>query len=221
MEERSDLEKEFQQAIVWMLKEIKKEYLATPSDEYVCYEFQHSEDAPNAEDQRRAIQFLKKEGAVRIHKRKYPMGVMMELAAQLQGLKPMGYYLDILQPDFDRLYGKYVGGQPAHHFERFDRGRGILHFAGREIVISKGGKETYALQLIDTIQKDLTRYWFEDEILTDWGYTDDEQKSLPKNRVYHAAQKLNNLVAKETQVNNFVEHNTEKFRINPLYLKSS
>lgn len=73
---------------------------------------------------------------------------------------------------------------------------------------------------MDTLLKEPERQWFEDEILTDWGYTDDEQKKLPKNRVYQAALAVNDAVAKATKIKDFIEHNTEKFRINPKYLNS-
>ena len=111
-------------------------------------------------------------------------------------------------------------GSPLLYFEKMDRAKGILYFAGTEVVISKGGKETFAIQLLDALQKSLGQFLFEDEILTDWGYTDDEQKQLPKNRVYHAALKANEEVQKATRVTDFIEHTTDKFRINPKYLKS-
>lgn len=114
----------------------------------------------------------------------------------------------------------YKTENPKTNFEKFDEKRGILNFAGKQIVISKGGKETYPLQLLQTLSKDTSRHWFEDEILEDWGYTEEEAKDLPKNRVYFASLKVNNIVARSIQIDDFIEHTTEKFRINPKYLKS-
>ena len=102
---------------------------------------------------------------------------------------------------------------------KLDEKRGILHFTGKEITISKAGKESYPLQLLQTLNKEWDRYWFEDEILEDWGYSNSEIKTLPKNRVYFAAIKVNNNIQKETQIKDFIEHTTRKFRINPKYKK--
>lgn len=121
----------------------------------------------------------------------------------------------------DEINRQYKKQNPVNVFEKLDTKRGALFFAGKEIEISKGGKETYPLQLIATLQKEPERYWFEDEILTDWGHSDEEQKRLPKNRVYQAALKANDVIARATQIDDFLEHTTEKFRINPKYLKSS
>lgn len=125
---------------------------------------------------------------------------------------------DILIEEINRQYKKQ---NPVNVFEELDAKRGILRVAGKEVEISKGGKETYPLQLLSTLCKEPDRYWFEDEILTDWGHNDEEQKDLPKNRVYQAALKVNDIVARAAQLDDFLEHNTEKFRINAKYLKSS
>jgi len=45
------------------------------------------------------------------------------------------------------------------------------------------------------------------------------QKELPKNKVYFAGQKINNAVALKTQIEDFIECNTTKARINPKYRK--
>jgi uncharacterized protein Smg (DUF494 family) len=58
-----------------------------------------------------------------------------------------------------------------------------------------------------------------DEILEDWGYNDEDQKDTPKNKVYFAGQKINNSVALKTQIDDFIECNTSKARINPKYRK--
>jgi hypothetical protein len=222
MREPTDIEKEFENNVIWTLKEIKKEFLATPVDAYVRFEYQRSEGAPSVEDQRRAIYFLKNEKAVKIDRKIYPFSFMLDMAAEMQGIKPIGYYLEIQQPKFDEIFLTHFDGKgPYFVFEKVDKERGVLYFASTEIEVSKGGKETYPLQLLLTLQKDAGKQWFTDEVLTDWGYSDEEQARLPKNRVYHAAQKVNGIVAQAVQVKDFIEHSTEKFRINPLYLKSS
>ena len=54
-------EEKFNQEIWWILQEIKKEGLTTPKDEYVCFEYQASNNnaVPPKEDQRRTLNFLK------------------------------------------------------------------------------------------------------------------------------------------------------------------
>lgn len=136
------------------------------------------------------------------------------------------YSANIILEDklIDELNEGYKTENPKTHFERLDEKRGLLHFAGKQIAISKNGKETYPLQLLQTLAKDITktpdRYWFEDEILEDWGYSDEEAKTLPKNRVYFASVKVNEIIQRAIQIDDFIEHTTEKFRINPKYLKN-
>jgi predicted RNA-binding Zn ribbon-like protein len=95
-----------------------------------------------------------------------------------------------------------------------------LKFAGQDIELSKKGKQTDAVLLLKTLLKEQTSDWkHNDEILTDWGYTDADQKKVPKNKVYFAGQKINNAVALKAQIEDFVECNTSKARINPKYRK--
>ena len=51
-------DEDFNHTILWILKEIKKEAIATPDDEYVCITYRSGEGLPQVEDQRRAIKFL-------------------------------------------------------------------------------------------------------------------------------------------------------------------
>lgn len=220
MNRRLDPNESFNEIVLTVLDELKKESIATPDDERVFYSCTSSERLPSVIDQRRALQFLQKEKAIEIIKEKFPLN-MMSITADFIDIKPSGYYIDILQPNFDKMLESIRNGSPMLYFEKMDRAKGILYFAGTEIVISKGGKETFAIQLLDTLQKSPGQFLFEDEILTDWGYADEEQKELPKNRVYHAALKANEEVQKATRVTDFIEHTTDKFRINPTYLKSS
>src|SRR3989338_906515 len=120
----------------------------------------------------------------------------------------------------DEINNSYKKDNPKNVFEKFDAKRGILSFAGQEIELSKKGKETDAVLLMKTLLKEETNEWkHNDEILTDWGYNDDDQKVVPKNKVYFAGQKINNVVALKTQIDDFIECNTSKARINPKYRK--
>lgn len=120
----------------------------------------------------------------------------------------------------DEINSNYKKENPANIFESFDVKRGVLKFAGKEIELSKNGKETDAVLLLKTLLKEESTEWkHNDEILEDWGYNDDDLKALPKNKIYFAGQKINNAVALKTQIDDFVECNTTKARINPKYRK--
>lgn len=118
------------------------------------------------------------------------------------------------------INASYKKNNPSNVFEKFDAKRSVLKFAGKEIDLAKKGKETDSVLLLKTLLKAGDDDWrYNDEILEDWGYNDDEQKDLPKNKVYFAGQKINNAIALKTQIEDFVECNTTKARINPKYRK--
>ncbi len=120
----------------------------------------------------------------------------------------------------DEINNKYRKDNPKNVLGKFDDKRGVLKFAGQDIALSKKGKKTDAVLLMQTLLKEKTSDWkHNDEILTDWGYNDDDQKDVPKNKVYFAGQKINNAVALKTHIEDFIECNTSKARINPKYRK--
>lgn len=120
----------------------------------------------------------------------------------------------------DEINNQYKKNNPKNVIKGFDEERGVLKFAGQEIELSKKGKETDAVLLMQTLLKEQTTEWkHNDEILADWGYHDEDQKKVPKNKVYFAGQKINNAVALKTQLEDFIECNTSKARINPKYRK--
>lgn len=127
----------------------------------------------------------------------------------------------ILEDAFIReINNKYKKDNPQNIFEKFDAKRGVLYFAGKQIELSKKGKETDAVLLLKTLLKEESDEWkHNDEILEDWGYNFDDLKKVPKNKVYFAGQKINNAVAIKAQIEDFIECNTSKARINPKYRK--
>lgn len=139
------------------------------------------------------------------------------------GKKPRRYInanLTLDETFIDEINNKYKKDNPTKVFEKFDDKKGVLRFAGNEIELSKKGKETDAVLLLKTLLKEKTTDWkHNDEILNDWGYDDEDLKDLPKNKVYFAGQKINNAIALKTQIEDFVECNTTKARINPKYRK--
>lgn len=136
--------------------------------------------------------------------------------------RDVGYALHANIVVFDSLVeevsGNYRKENPQNIIEKFDGKNGLLKFAGQEIELSKNGKQTDAVLLMQTLMKTKGDAWtYNDEILSDWGYNDDDQKSLAKNKVYFAGQKINAAVAMKTKIDDFIECNTSKARINPKY----
>ncbi len=113
--------------------------------------------------------------------------------------------------------------QPKKVYEGFDAERGMLRFAGKDILLSKKiGKENNPVRLIATLSKDRDRWWYFDEVLEDWEGANWEQRKerVAEHIFYDAATTVNAEVAKQTSVPDFLEFTTTKFRINPAYLTS-
>ena len=120
----------------------------------------------------------------------------------------------------DEINSSFKKKNPTKLLEEFDEKHGLLKFAGQEIELAKKGKETDAVLLLKTLLKaEGTEWKHNDEILEDWGYNDEDQKKVPKNKVYFAGLKVNTAVALKTQIEDLIECNTTKARINPKYRK--
>lgn len=124
----------------------------------------------------------------------------------------------VLEPLLEEMTSNYKKENPENIFEKYDESQNILFFAGKEIELSKKKKQTDPVLLIKTLLQEPERYWHKDEITDDWGYNDEDE--IKKNKLYYAARKLNSLVQLKTGIEDFIDHNTDKFRINPKYLKS-
>lgn len=216
MKNNKKLDPAFAETVRWVLEEIRKQQYATSADGDVYFSCIKLNAGPSPDDQRRAIRYLEQQGVLKVKKEKFPMD-MMAIMADMIDVEPQGFYLEVIQPQFGHFLGGN-NGQPR--FEGFDFDRGILHFAGVKIAITVSAKESYGKQLLGTLQKEPDQWWFEDQILGDWGYSDEEQKRLSKNRIYFVARQINQVVERKTQISDFLEYTTEKFRINPTYLKS-
>jgi len=129
------------------------------------------------------------------------------------------YHANIVafDPLIEEIQTSFRKENPETVFESYDEKHNVLKFAGKEIELSKKKKETDAVLLIKTLVKEPERYWFNDEVLEDWGYKEFDDTS--KKKAYFSARKVNDLVKMETGVEDFIDHNTSKFRINPKYLK--
>lgn len=108
---------------------------------------------------------------------------------------------------------------PKKYIEKFDSKTGVLTFAGKKIELSKSGKETDPVLLMKTLLKREEWEWVHnDEIFEDWGIREDEQ--VGKNKIYFALQKINSIMGRVVQIEDFIEWGTKKARINPKYRKS-
>ncbi len=118
------------------------------------------------------------------------------------------------------INNKYKKENPKNVIDGFDASKGLLKFAGEEINLSAKGKDTDASLLMASLLKAEDDDWkHNDEIFSDWKYNEADIKSAPKNKIYFAAQKINNNVAVKTQIENLIEYTTTKARINPRYKK--
>lgn len=116
------------------------------------------------------------------------------------------------------VYEDYRKENPKTVIEKYDEQKCILSFAGKKIAISKTGKETDATLLLATLIKCTTEdYLFNDEILEEWWYNDEDQKKIPKNKTYHAGQAINKTMQINAGIDDFLDITTAKIRINPKY----
>lgn len=124
---------------------------------------------------------------------------------------------DLLIDEINREYRKQ---NPETLLTNFDADLGIITFMGKEIELSKKGKETDAMSLMGTLYKtEDSSYVHNDEIFEDWGYSLSDAKGASKNKIYFAGQKINTAVQLVTGIEDFIEFNTTKARINPKYRK--
>ncbi len=90
-----------------------------------------------------------------------------------------------------------------------------LHFMGKNIIIAKK-EESDPHKLIKTLFKDISKNWNNDEILEDWGYSFDED--IKKNKAYQAGLRVNEIIAQETTIKDFLNVSTKSIKINEKYL---
>jgi len=118
------------------------------------------------------------------------------------------------------INNRYKKSNPKNVIEEFNKSKGVLKFAGEEINLSLKGKDTDASLLMNTLYKrDSTEWIYNDEIFQDWSFNDADIKNSPKNKIYFAAKNINEKVTMKTRIDDFIEFNTEKVRINPRYNK--
>ncbi|MEN9582942.1 MAG: hypothetical protein RL641_896 [Candidatus Parcubacteria bacterium] len=99
---------------------------------------------------------------------------------------------------------------------RFDEESRILYFNNEKILIGKK-EESDPHKLLRTLFKDKRKVWASDEVLEDWGYSFDDKVSA--NKVYQAGKAVNQTVAQDTKIKDFLVVSTKNININKAYLK--
>ncbi len=128
------------------------------------------------------------------------------------------YKINILPKESfkELIYQDFRKDNPKSIIEWYDEKKWNLSFAWKKIIISKSGKETDAKLLLWTLMKaEWEEYMHNDEILEDWWYSEDDQKNIPKNKVYFAGQAVNKAMQLQTSIDDLLDITTTKARINP------
>lgn len=125
--------------------------------------------------------------------------------------------ISLNQDLIDEINEQYQKENPDIFFESYDDNNKVIKIAGQEVFLAKKGKDTDAIKLLETLLSEEKRIWYNDEIVDNWGYHIDD--NIPKNKIYQASRKLNQLILKVTQIEDFITGTTSEFAINPKYIK--
>lgn len=99
----------------------------------------------------------------------------------------------------------------------FNEKTSILSFRGEEILISKS-QNTHPHYLLITLFKDLKKNWSLDEIEEDWGTLRKKTEKINWSRYYNAARNINEKIAMQTKINDFLKYTSKEMRINADYI---
>lgn len=111
-------EEEISRAVWFVIRELKKESLVTPEDEYINFWYQSGEQnkLPSEKDQRRAIKKLRKEGAIKVIDTLYRKPFDF-LGATTLGIASNGERIDLLEPTFTEIYKHYARVYEPHSLQ--------------------------------------------------------------------------------------------------------
>lgn len=124
----------------------------------------------------------------------------------------------VLSDDFiNEMNQKYKKENPNNVYESYDTEKCALTFLGKKIEISKT-KSSDPARLMSVLAKNPEKKWSKDEIYDDLSYSLEEQKDLPSQKMYQAALKINDMVNKKTQIEDFLIFSTKFAQINPKYI---
>jgi hypothetical protein len=222
----------FNQNVWWVLQEIKKENKVTLKNKNIYFEYQVPNDLiPSPEDQRRVLKLLENKKAIKVVEFKYPKVFAMSFVAEQFDVKPLGCFLKILQPKFNKIYKKYekfkkenLATKKNNNIDKqeyetnykifFDRDKGILSICNKIVKIQKFSNQYHLLRII-----------FEDK-LKDWQFSEiselvDMAKDFDWKHFYNSAYEIKKKIAIETGIKDFFITTTQSIKINEKYLKKS
>ncbi len=107
-------------------------------------------------------------------------------------------------------------------FEGYDVESYVLKLTGTKIKMAKKGKDNDGTLLLKSLLKKEPAGWkYDDEVFEDWGYNLADLKDKHRNKIYFAAKNINDCIAKDIQIKDFIERKGAETRINPKYRKIS
>lgn len=216
------IDTDFKKTVWLVLREIKKDGIATPADTYVTFLFQHLQGVISNKDQERVMRYLAEQGAIKIIGNKYPFPAIDKTTADILHLSPIGIIIDIIPHRFEELYLDMQSEAPTTDTEVFfDQDTSTLHFLSHSIVISKT-KNSDAHYLLAIIFQEKDREWDIPEIREDTrlaysGKSYDTKKDWRK--IYNAGREVNDKVAKKTAVEDFLALSKMTISIKKKYLQ--
>ncbi|MDD4332559.1 MAG: hypothetical protein PHT51_00400 [Patescibacteria group bacterium] len=150
----------------------------------------------------------------------------MDIVMPFENLKEYSNYNIILTKDFYKNYDVLIKKNDptsviTKHSPRFDEKNHILYFAGKKIDFSKKSKQ---YDLLAELFKDPQQECFYADIQNKW--EPEYYASLPEKREKESllkrfngkANNINQSIARETAINDFLKYDMKKVRINPKYI---
>jgi hypothetical protein len=106
-----NIDEKFKSDVEWILAELKQEELANAYSEYkmrFSLVQPSMENEPSLRSQRRILKMLEDRKVLTLNPFYHRTMSVLDNILQMQGAEPLGYYIKILQPDFDKLFEQTV-----------------------------------------------------------------------------------------------------------------
>lgn len=109
------IEDSFKKDLLWLLSELKQEEMANAYSEYkINFPLEKSsDDEPTLRSQSRLLKMLEDRKALTLKPFFHRTMSLLDSALQMQGAKPMGFYIQILQPQFDEILEEVTKQKPT------------------------------------------------------------------------------------------------------------
>ncbi len=101
-----NIEEKTKQEIWYILQKIKKNNILTPEKYYTKFDIETTSKTPDFDTQIKIIEMFEHEKIIKINSSRYSNPLRSSLAIVYQ-YKPDIYFLDVIQPQFDKFYKKY------------------------------------------------------------------------------------------------------------------